>query len=255
LTSIPQKENLRLLWIDKKDLPFKLPLNITVFPVPGIGINVQAVRELISSLLAGKKYNKLKNVLSVKECVKKMLSSEIEVGDQIWVSALCSEVIPHKIVYFPSLTSKAPLVQLSVGRGSAAFSYSVGRDFFSGGPCNYIYLADVDWGESYFLRVYFPSTELEQDHLKLINNHGVVIFGTVDETSTNYPCIRTDTENVKTIISKFTKNCNLGIKVQALYVAKKWDTLSYLKRIDLKTSYEEPEMQEKLEIFWLKGTE
>jgi hypothetical protein len=248
-----KKEDLQQIWAEKQEVARELPFSITIFPIPGIGINTEAIRKMLASYFNRKEYTEDTKVLSVQECTKQILSSELKKGDKVWISALSSEVIPSRVIFYPANSPKEKFIELSVGKGSAAFSRSIGYDFFSGQPCYHMYLTEIDWEKAFFLRLYFPSTTMGIEHLKLINNCGIIAYGELDETTVSYPCIRTDNMKNRTIISEFTENCSIGIRAKILYRAKEWNILSYLETIDDKTSFQRTDNPQETSIYWLKG--
>jgi hypothetical protein len=251
--SIIRKEDLEKIWSDGKQNPKELPITITIFPIPGFGINTEAVRKTIMSAFSNKQLTEKTKILTVKECIEKILSGELKREDNVWVSALCSEVIPSRVIYYPSVFEKEKIVELTVGKGSAAFTRAIGREFFSGSPCYHIYLTEIDWGQAYFLKTYFPSSSIGTDFLGMLNNCGVVIYGELEKTSIDYPCLRNDKVKDNTTISEFTGKCTLGLKAKVVYRSKVWNILSYVEKIDGKTTYQRAEHPQDYSVYWLNG--
>jgi hypothetical protein len=254
LSVLPPTEELTKLWVDE-EFHFDLPFTFTLFPTPGVGFSIEAIRRTIEAFLKERKRNNPTNVLSVSQCVNRILENQLNPGDQVWVSAISPEVIPSKITYYPPFRPNEKFVEVSIGKGAAAFSKSVGKEFFSGQTCHQIYLTEVNWDQASFLKVFFPSARINPDYLKIINNRGVLIFGEIDNTTLTYPCVRTEKIDGKTTISEFTEQCHMAVMVKAVYTEKQWDTLPFLKKLDNKTSYERMDDAGELSIYWLRGIE
>jgi hypothetical protein len=69
--SIIRKEDLEKIWSDGKQNPKELPITITIFPIPGFGINTEAVRKTIMSAFSNKQLTEKTKILTVKECIEK----------------------------------------------------------------------------------------------------------------------------------------------------------------------------------------
>jgi hypothetical protein len=247
-------------WVDpdlttSPDVPFSISLTLGV--IPTIDLDLNALKKDLSWLWTKltKKAEGDANILTVSECVKKAIAGELSVGQDICVSAIFPKVIPRRIVNQPTFDESGSRLQVFMGRGSAAYCPQVGRSFFSGLTCNFIYLAEADWDTAYFFRTYFPSTMVPLEHLRLLNNLGVVAYGILDRTAVPYSCLRTGEEQGKTVVDKFTGNTELALRVRALYHSMSEDVSSAVKEFSVSDKVESFIVREEGDFgtYWLKG--
>ena len=199
---------------------------------------------------------KLEKTLTVEQFIKKMQNGELKANDEVCVGALCEKITPRQIMINPGFSERETNVAVIVGEGAAAFCPHVGTEFFLGVPSNYIYLAQINWSVSFYLKVYFPANEVGEEFLGLLNNMGVVVVGRIEETSVPYSCTREEVLKGKTVVQKFTSSTSFAIRAKALFHVKQWDPVEPLKDYisDVRDmSLRNHLTESRLEIYWLRG--